>query len=57
MSEPRAGSREHEAEDEPGEGVGSRPTGNEASRKGLKQERVTVNFTPQVPTTASDKAK
>lgn len=57
MSEPRAGSREHEAEDEPGEGVGSRPTGNEASRKGLKQERVTINFTLQVPTTASDKAK
>lgn len=57
MSEPRAGSREHEAEDEPGEGVGSRPTGNEAPWKGLKQEGVTVDFTPQVPTTASDKAK
>lgn len=57
MSEPRAGSQEQEAEDEPGEGVGSRPTGNEASRKGLKQEGVTVDFTLQVPTTASDKAK
>lgn len=44
MSEPRAGSQEREAEDELGEGMGSRPTSNETSRQGLKQEGITIKF-------------